>query len=159
MRTTRPRSNSSRARAWRHAMIAAINAGLEQKLFGLRPGENYWSEACDDRTGRMKEGCMFEFLVDGVPGIGWVCDAGYDELKIHSILWPTAAAKMWVHCGNIYGHPGLGGAVAEGWVERRDGCYLQPSTSLFRCENDRKPAAAALNVTPRGYGDYGPFRI
>jgi hypothetical protein len=23
-------------------MVAAINAGLEQKLFGLQPGQNYW---------------------------------------------------------------------------------------------------------------------
>src|SRR5579885_3304219 len=30
---------SQRARAWRNAMVAAINAGLEQRLFSLRPGD------------------------------------------------------------------------------------------------------------------------
>jgi len=39
---TPERSNSDRARAWRNMMVAAINAGLEQKLFGLQPGQNYW---------------------------------------------------------------------------------------------------------------------
>jgi hypothetical protein len=39
------RLSSVRGRAWRNTMVAAINAGLEQRLFGLQGGQNHWPEA------------------------------------------------------------------------------------------------------------------
>ncbi len=32
---------TGRYKAWRNLMVGAINAGLEQQMFGLRPGENW----------------------------------------------------------------------------------------------------------------------
>ena len=159
---SRPKPNSVRARAWRHTMMAAINAGLEQGLFGLRPGQNYWSDAVDKDSGRTSGrdhgGHTFEFSVAGVPGLAWVGDAGFDELVIHSVLWPNEEARKWIFCGNAHDAP-IGGTVAVGWFERREGCYLQPSTSLFRCRSAYRPLAAALDVTPKGYLDMGRFRM
>jgi len=153
---TPERSNSERARAWRNTMMAAINAGLEQKLFGLQPAQNYWAGDKDP------EECfrIFEFSVSDIPGLGYVRAIGWDELSIHAVLWPVAEARRWIYCGNIAYHwcsKHVGEVIACGWLERRTGSYLMPSTSLFYCRAARKPIVAGLAVTPQGYKDHGHF--
>jgi hypothetical protein len=64
----RPRLNSERARAWRNTMVAAINAGLEQKLFRLQEDDDRKS---DD------PGLVFEFSIVGIPGLGYVHAIGW----------------------------------------------------------------------------------
>jgi hypothetical protein len=162
-----PKYNSPRARAWRHAMMGAINAGLEQELFGLKPGENYWPGAevigpSRRSGGAYYGGCRFEFTLGGIPGLAWVGDAGYDELKVHSVLWPDEDEEIRsrIFSSGLYSfrHP-IGGVCAEGWFERREGCYLMPSYSLFRRRIAHTPALAALKVEPHGYADHGRFRM
>jgi hypothetical protein len=144
----RRRLNSERARAWRNTMVAAINAGLAQKLFGLRP---------DDEDPKPH---VFEFSVDGISGLGYVHPIGWGELSIHAALWPTAEARRWIVCGNItHHHCGklVGGVVACGWLERLTDRYLMASPSLFYCRAARKPIVAAFAMTPEGYKDHGRF--
>jgi len=154
---TPERSNSDRARAWRNTMIAAINAGLEQKLFGLQPGQDYWA---GDKDPEERSHRVFEFSVNDIPGLGYVRAIGWDELDVHSVLWPTAKARRWIVCGNIANHwhgPHIGDVIACGWFERRTERYLMPSTSLFYCRAARKPIVVRLAVVPQGFKDHGHF--
>lgn len=151
---TTPRSafdityRSMRRRAWRNAMISAINAGLERKLFSLRPGDNRWKAAAGER------GVVFEFnFGDGVPALAYVGDGGFDELSIHVALWPAQDGRRWVRTVNADFL--AGDLYATGWVERRHGAWLRSSTRQFSCRSNRLALVAGETVEPRGYGDRG----
>ena len=60
-------------------MIAAVNAGLEQGLFGLRAGDNRWT---GDRA-------KYRFTIgEGLTAIASVTDAGFGELVIDVLVNP-----------------------------------------------------------------------
>jgi hypothetical protein len=82
-------------------MVAAINAGLAQKLFGLRP---------DDEDPKPH---VFEFSVDGISSLGYVHPIGWGELSIHAALWPTPT----LDCLWKYNPPPL-------WQACRRGCRV-----------------------------------
>lgn len=146
---------SSRARAWRNAMVAGINAGIGQRHFTIRAGDNRWPEA--SQAGR-REAHIYRFEVDGIPAIASVRDAGFDELSIHVALWPTIDAERWVKAG-FSGF--LAGEVwASGWLERRDGAWLQFSKNPeIRCRQRRLAQTADLEIRPRGFADRGNFKL
>lgn len=74
---------SSRDMAWRNLIVLTINAGIEQKLFSLRPDDNRWPGA-DKR-----ESWLYDFLLpNGLPAKGCVSDAGWGELSIHAAVNP-----------------------------------------------------------------------
>ena len=146
-----------RAKAWRNAMVAAINAGLEQGHFGLKPGENLWPGAGDvERERSGPGGAIYRFaFAGGVPAIAWVGDAGFDELSVHVALWPTPEAERWIVCNNA---DRLAGEVfATSWLERRQAPYLQEATNLFFARRDRITMVASAGVDPHraGYRDRG----
>jgi hypothetical protein len=149
---------STRKRAWRNAMVAAINAGLEQRLFSIRPGDCRWPEWSADSSRR--RGTEFTFSVGDIPAIGWVNDAGFNELAIHVALWPSSEGKRFV--GAINGGFLAGEVFAMGWLEREEGAWLQVGNGAgaswtFRCRRERLAAVAALDVRPRGYAADGSF--
>lgn len=116
------RYHSQRARAWRNAMVAAINAGLEQKLFSLEPGT--WPSSGT----REDTGCrVYSVTLGDIPAIVSVADAGYDELLIHVALWPTANACQAIRASNA----GFcaGELFATGWIKssaaRVRGCKME----------------------------------
>src|SRR5262249_41481948 len=137
------------ALAGSNTMAAAINGGLEQKLFGLHP----------DGGSPEARSHTCEFAIGGIPGLGYVHAIGRDELRINAALWPTTEARRWIVCGNMthYSGKAVGEVAASGWLERRTGHYLMPSPSLFYCPSARKPIVAALDVAPQGYKDHGRF--
>lgn len=135
---------TARQAAWRNLMVCAINAGLERKLFTLRPGDNRFERG----AGR---GALFDFtLPDGLPARGYVSDAGYHELTIHAAVNPIGE---WVRSSNTGFE--AGDAVARGWLERERGAWLQSSDSQFHCRRWLLPQLAALHVGPQGFGDRG----
>lgn len=146
-----------RAKAWRNAMVAAINAGLEQGIFGLKPGENFWPNAKNGYPDDVKPGgAIFRFTFEGdVPAIVWVGDAGHDELSVHVALWPTADAEKWVVCWNA-GRT-AGGVFATGWLERQRTPYLQETPNLITGKREGLAAAAEAEVEPvrAAYRDHG----
>lgn len=154
-------SKSERRRAWRNAMVAAINEGIRQRLFTIRPGDNRWPGAQKDKWGTSRAH-KFSFEIDGIPAIGSVHDGGYDELSIHVALWPTHDGQRWVECMNA---GFLAGEVwASGWLERRDGAWLQvPSSGTngnrLSCRRARLREVAALEVAPTGFADRGSFKF
>jgi hypothetical protein len=152
-------SKSARLRAWRNAMVAAINAGLDQHLFGLRMGDNRWPGHSDDPMQR-GHAHVFHFRIGDIPATASVNDAGWDELSIHFALWPTPEAERSVSAAGTGFR--IGEAVGSGWLERRDGAWLQVSEGgpgHFVCRKPRLATVAALAVEPKGYSDRGNFKM
>lgn len=151
---------SVRLRAWRNMLIAGINAAIDRRLFTIRPGDNRWPGHEPDKFGR-REPHVFEFEIAGIPALCSVNDAGYDELAIHVSLWPTPDGERWVRAA-MAGFL-AGDAYASGWLERRDGAWLQVSSQRLRdqfsCRRDRLDQIAAIQVQPKGYADRGSFRL
>ena len=153
------RYKSRRAKAWRNVLVAAINAGLEQKLFGLKPGENWWPGVCDyhDQV-RRNPGVEYHFEIDGYPGIGHCNDAGHDELSIYAALWPTGERTVGAWPLSLE----TGECVAHCWLERRTGVWIESSrgsvsSASFRCRKDKLLRMSMLKVRPTGYADRGKF--
>lgn len=149
--------SSRRQRAWRNVMVATINAGIEQRLFTIRPGDNRWDAPLV--SGR-KSGATFSFSIGDIPALGYVSDAGYDELEVHAALWPTERGGKFV--GAINADFYVGDVIASGWLERRDGAWLQVSAGsgtgwTFRSRRHRLDAVAALQVRPHGFAASGRF--
>lgn len=139
---------SSRSRAWRNIMVAGVNAGIERKLFSVRPGDNRWPDS--DR-----DGVTFSVVFgDGIPGLVWIRGSSHYELTVHVALWPTSDSHRWLNCWNA--GFAVGEVFARGWVERDRGAYLQSSPKLFCCRRHRLKQLAELDITPKGFGDRGP---
>ena len=137
---------SERARAWRNMMVCAINGALSQKLFSLRPNDNRWPGAKSKDTG-----AVFDFTMpNGLPGKGYVDDAGYAEVNVHVAVNPK---DDWVRTANA-GFT-AGDAFARSWIERRRGAWLQSALSGFSCRRALVKILASMSVEPHGYGDRG----
>jgi hypothetical protein len=139
-------------------MVSAINAGLQQRLFSLLPGDNRWLgfDAANNRN--QYQGHVFRFVIDNIPAIGSVTDAGFDELSIHVAFWPTPDGERWVKSSNAFFLAGE--LFAYGWLERRDGAWLQTASKPgLSCRKPRLAVAAGVDVRPRGYADRGNFKL
>lgn len=147
------KSPSRRDRAWQNLMIAGINAGLRQKVFGLRMDDNRWpGYVPNSRDG--KSSYIYHFHLDGVPASAFVHDIGYGELAFHVVLQPTGKFMSSLDSGFSSGE-----ASAGGWLERRKGLWLQDSggRGMFTCRKHLVDRLAGLSVTPAGYGPKGKF--
>lgn len=153
-------AKATRRRAWRNMLVSGINTGIQRRLFTIRPGDNRWPGREGDQYG-VKHPYVFTFDIEGIPALGSVHDAGYDELSIHVALWPTPDGAKWV--GAAQAGFLAGDAYASGWLERRDGAWLQVSSQglgeTFSCRQNRLSGVAGLEVLPKGYGDRGSFKL
>jgi hypothetical protein len=133
---------TNRRRAWRNVMVAAINAGLDMRLFGLDPNNTPEPES-------------FRFAIAGIPGIAYVSDAGWSELAINAALWPTSNARRWIAYNNAGSQAGE--CFAHGRLERAKGAWLQTSwgRTPINCRVNRLASVAAISVEPQGYADGG----
>ncbi|MBI2240792.1 MAG: hypothetical protein HYU59_08320 [Magnetospirillum gryphiswaldense] len=136
----------TRVTAWRNMMIAAINAGLDQGLFGLDANDNRWAGDCH----------VYQFDFAGMAAIACVSDIGCGELGIHVAVKPTADGERHIKAfdAGLY----AGDAFASGYLEREDGKWLQVSEkpcNAFR--NALLPVIAAAAMTPKGYKGNGRF--
>lgn len=154
-------SKSSRRRAWRNAMVAGINAALSRRLFSLRPGDNRWPGAPRELH-EQQSAHVFHFEIEGIPAVASLWDAGWDEISVHVAFWPTKDGERWVPTANA----GFlaGDLFASGWLERRNGAWLQVGSDSgknwsFRCRKSRLAEVAALQVRSAGYADRGSFAL
>jgi hypothetical protein len=134
--------------ASRNLLIAAINAGLEQLLFGLDAGDNRWAG----------ENAIYRFTFGKMPAIACVGDAGFGELVFQVAANPTRDAERWISAMNACFL--AGDAFAASWLERRTGKWLQTSGGLT-CAFRRNILAAVVQneVKPRGYLAEGPIMM
>jgi hypothetical protein len=139
-------SKSIRSRAWRNAMVGAINAGLAQGCFELQCGTGP-----TDRQHR-----IYRFtLGDDIPAIASVADIGFDELSIHVALWPTPRAAEFIHAGWLHrprtrAHV-IGDLHVQGWLERERGKWLQYRPYVIYCRRGCADIVAALAIKPNGF--------
>lgn len=137
---------------WRNLMVAAINAGLEQRLFGLSPGEDWGLRA--DLIENTRKRVLYRFSLDGdLSAVAVVSAVSGDELAIHVLLNPR----------NEQVQPDMndglndGSACAHGWMERRLGAWLQDGGEEFSCKRSIQARLAAVKIKPHGYADQGSF--
>jgi hypothetical protein len=152
-------SRNTRLRAWRNAMVAVINEALARRLFSLRAGDNRWPGADFVDRGRQKAH-IFRFEIGGIPAIASLWDAGWDEISVHVAFWPTEGAANIVAASNAGFYAGE--MFASGWLERREGAWLQVGSDSgsnwsFRCRRNRLAQVASLALKPSGYADHGLF--
>lgn len=134
--------------AWRNLMVAAINAGLDQGVFGLDEEDNRWGS----------EYGIYRFVFDGLPAMACVRDIGFAELSVHVALNPTDVAEDFIRTHNA----GLvaGDGYASGWLERKNGKWLQTPqapTGVFR--TDLLDRVAAAHIVAKGYADNGRVKL
>lgn len=130
--------------AWRNIMVAAVNAGVEQGVFGLGEDDNHWN---GDRA-------LYRFDFAGLPAMACASDAGFGELSVHVAINPTRHAHEWVTAYDAGFKAGE--AFASGWLERREGTWLQmgaaPTGSVRTKLLDHLVANAP---SPNGFADHG----
>jgi len=117
-------------------MLAAINAGLDQGVFGLTEG--------DDPKGSG----AYEFRFNAYNGYAEASDSGHGEIWINATL-------------HYVGRPV---AKVSGWLERRTGKYLMDDesgngVSLSRFNPAHAENFAQTQVKPCGYEAAGKFVI
>jgi hypothetical protein len=147
---------TARERALRNMMVATINEGIRQRYFSLRPDDNRWPDANHDSFPAEK---IFRFSINDIPVLAQVVNAGYGELKVDAIFWPTKSGERWL--GASFPEFRGGDAFAYGWLERRTGAWIQFSRGPggLKCRGARLETIAALDITPLGYADRGTFRM
>ncbi|TAJ82888.1 hypothetical protein [Reyranella sp.] len=134
--------------AWRNMMVGAINAGLDQGIFGLTEDDNRW-------TG---DHGIYRFDFEGVAAIACVQDAGYGELAVHVAISPTNQAEDFIRASDAGFE--AGDAFASGWLERRRGTWLQTSGApVGSVRTAMLDQILAAQVTPKGYSDSGRFMM
>lgn len=138
--------------AWRNLLVAAINAGLEQRQFGLSPGEDWWPGA--DPKGNAGRRGIFRFtLANGTPAIASVDAISGGELSFHVVLNPKHADVE----PEVFNGFSDGDAVASCWLERKLGAWIQDGNTELSCRRSVLAWLAGLEIEPRGYGDLGSF--
>lgn len=143
---------STRWQVWRNLMVAAVNAGLEQRQFGLSEGENWWLGGAKD-SHHCERG-IYRFLFDGdLPAVVGVDAISGGELSLSVVLRPRKAdlQPKW-YCGL-----GSGDAVASGWLERHLGAWLQDGGEDVHCKRALQSRIAGAAIEPAGYSDQGSF--
>jgi len=143
---------SARWWAWRNLMVMGINAGLEQRLFGLAPLENWWPGGQPD--GRKCHQYAYRFMAAGnMPAVASVISNEHDEISICVMLNPKRDDVM----PEWYLGLGSANATAHGWLERKLGAWIQDDSQAFHCKRDLKPLLVDLDIEPVGYSDQGSF--
>jgi hypothetical protein len=146
------KKRSVRWLAWRNLLVSAINAGLEQRLFGLSPGENWWPGGAPSHPDCSTY--TYRFAVAGnLAAVASVDAISGEELSISVVLNPRSADVE----PSMFDRLSTGDATAHGWVERLLGAWIHDGGESFSCKRVALPALAALRIEPNGYSEQGPF--
>lgn len=137
---------------WRNIIISAINAGLEQQLFGLSPTDNWWPGASPDPNKSYRYTFWFQFN-DTISAIASIDANTGDEISISVILNPKRSDIN----PQFFDGFSDGDAFAYGWLERRLGAWIQDGGEGFSCRRSLLPKIATTTIEPKGYADQGPF--
>lgn len=143
------RPRSPRWNAWRNLMVAAINAGLDQRRFGLSEGEDWWTRP---RENSDAGSYRFDFADLG-PALVTVRAISGGELSFSVALAPVAGiedARLLLDLKQCDAH-------AQGWLERKLGVWIHEGGHDFRCKRAVLGQVAAAKVETAGYADLGSF--
>ena len=134
------RYKSQRARAWRNLMVSVINAALERNLASLEYSEN------EDQP---KQTCFDFALANGMQCRGCVNGTRHGELSFAVCVNHKAEEAPSANCSLR-----TCDATAFGWLERKDGKWLQDSRNIS-CRRPFLTHIADLDIEPMGYSDRG----
>jgi hypothetical protein len=138
----------TRRTAWRNMMVAAINAGLDQSIFGLDENDNRW----------VGENHIYRFSFADLPAIASVSDIGFGELSIKVAIQPAREAEKYIQSSNAGFY--AGDAFASGWLERKDGKWLQEQGNPINAfRRSILPIIAQTTIQPKGYKNTGKFQM
>ncbi len=140
-----------RWQAWRNLLVAAINAGIEQKQFGLSPGENWWAGGAPESHKCVRG--IYNFFVEDESATASVDAISGDELSISVVVNPR---RPDLEPGMYFGLND-GDAVAHCWMERRLGAWIQDGGVEFHCKRALQSRLQTMQVEPLGYSDLGSF--
>lgn len=144
------RKKGPRWMLWRNLMVAAINAGLEQRVFGLSPKENWWPNANVGPGGSH----IYRFTFDGdLQATASVHETTGDELVIHILINPrdeNVDPELRSSGERADAHAGC-------WLERRLGAWIQGGRIVLSCKKALQPRVAGVAIEPMGYSDQGSF--
>lgn len=141
-----------RWQGWRNLMVSAVNAGLEQRMFGLSPRENWWVGGAAESQ-ECQRGVYSFVFANEIPALVSVDAISGDELSINVVLNPRNLESV----PSTYDGLSDGDATAFGWVERRLGAWIQDGGEGFSCKRKLLPRLADWDVDPIGYADQGSF--
>jgi hypothetical protein len=136
-----PSGPASRTKATRNLIVAAVNAGLAQNIFGLGDGENYWSG----------NGQQFTFQIGGIDACAYVHEwYKGGPLMLHIAANPTFRVDLWIEneTAGFY----AGDAFVVGLFNREHGARLQKAYGKKSCF--RKSVLSILSnieIGPEGY--------
>lgn len=135
-----------------HVVVSAINAGLQQRVFGLSPGENWWPEA--PRGAAVGLQTTFPFVFDrDIPGAASVKGSRGDTLFINVVLNPRIDNGDSDHAADLPG----GDVHAHCWLERRLGGWIQDGGDGFSCRRALLARVSEVSTDPHGYADFSSF--
>lgn len=141
-----------RWQVWRNLMVAAINAGLEQRLFGLSEGENWWPGGAEDS--HYCERCTYQFMFDrDLPMLVGIDAISGGELSVNVVLNPKRADIYPDSLCDLHD----GDAVAYGWLERRMGAWVQDGGEDVHCRRALQARIANTVIRTAGYSEQGSF--
>jgi hypothetical protein len=147
-------SQGSEKPAWRNVMVAAINEAIVLQLMSIELGDNH-----RDTSG---SGVGFHFKICGHAAYGHIRDIGWDELAVKVTVWPTPEVEKWGRVSMISKNAATlaGDLYALGWMERRDGAWLQtPRSHVIFGMKERLDTAARFELQePLGFAVSGPFK-
>ncbi|CUH45457.1 hypothetical protein [Ruegeria atlantica] len=150
-------ADTKRNRAWQNVMVAAVNEAIARRHITVRAGDNRWTQSDND------VGIGFHFEIEGHPAYCHLRDAGWDEVAVKVTVWPTAEVEKWgrVAIAARRGAYLAGDLYASGWLERKDGAWLQtPESHVIFCKRDRLDTAAHFErQRPLGFAASGPFKM
>jgi hypothetical protein len=129
---------STRAKAKQNLLVATANVAIERHLITLQ---------CEP----VVKG-TFDFMIGPYPVIGYVSDAGYDEVTLKAIVCPTELGRKHPTIFLCHRDPRFCEASACGYLERRDGKYLQIGARTYQGSKEVTRALAELPVVPLGFG-------
>jgi hypothetical protein len=141
---------SSRWHVWRNLMVATVNAGLSDRVFGLSPDEDWWQNA---QQSSCEEGGVFRFDLGTDRAVACVRNVGHDELSLAMALNPKRPDLVPTAFSTGLNEAD---AFAHGWLERRFGAWLQDAETLS-CKRETQARLLALNLEPSGFSDHGRF--
>ena len=131
-------------------LICAINAGVEQRVFGLQPGP-----IRSDAQG----GPDYVFVIgNDIPASATVYDAGFNGLRICVALWPSPEWRTHIRCFEPHLARRAGHVVARSWLELRTGAFLQSEGAIqFWCPRRLLSVVAEIPAQTIGYRGDGPL--
>jgi hypothetical protein len=151
---------SLRQQAWTNIIAQVLNEGLDRGL--ISPTTPSDDARADD--------IVLDLQIAGVPASASIADRGHGELRIGVVIGAQGdEGRRWASVGLITNHGAklrrqIGAcALAEAWVERKNGFHLQTHIGGERmptrlcCAAEFLPVAANMNVEPQGFQRTGKF--